>query len=57
MRDVEFRYAVGERVTWRGEERAIEARGRSINRLPVYLIGGTWVLERDLQPWVEPCPW
>lgn len=39
-----------------GEVREVAAVGTSINKQPLCLIGGRWVLERELEPAPPPCP-
>lgn len=56
MKRVINKYKVGETVLLHGREVTIERTGTSVNRRPVYLIGGVWYLEKVLTEWFPPCP-
>lgn len=55
--NIEYKYAVGSWVEYRGKAVAIEARSHNVNGRNIYKIAGTWVPELKIVPVLEPpCP-
>lgn len=56
MKPTVHKYKVGEKVLLQGQEVTIERTGFNINKLPIYMVGGQWYHERELEDWWPPCP-
>jgi len=52
--NIEYKYAVGSMVEYRGEVVPIEARSHNVNGRNIYKIAGTWVPELKVVPVLEP---
>lgn len=50
------KFNAGDLCLYNGEEMEVTAVGTSVNKQPLCLIGGRWVLERELEPAPPPCP-